>query len=255
MQDQSTVDEKDNTELPQHVAIIMDGNNRWAKKRGLSGREGHRAGQDALEKIIRYCADVGIRYLTVFAFSSENWKRSEEEVSGLMQLFTRAIETKAQDLHQQGVQIRFVGDLSAFDAELQQRMQDVMQLTANNEKAVLQVCVNYGGQWDICDASRRAAQKVKDGEWDVDQIQPDSLQSLMVGGDLPLPDLCIRTGDELRISNFLLWQLAYAELYFSDALWPDFDIAQFQQALQAYAGRQRRFGGSGDNSCGGIGDF
>ncbi|HWR79030.1 MAG TPA: polyprenyl diphosphate synthase [Pseudomonas sp.] len=230
------------TGAPRHVAIIMDGNNRWAKRRLLPGVAGHKAGVSAVRAVIKVCAEAGVEVLTLFAFSSENWQRPADEVSALMELFLGALRREARKLNENGIQLRIIGDRSRFHPDLQAAMQQAEALTAGNHRFVLQVAANYGGQWDIVQATRQLAARVQQGELQPEAISAEDLQSCLSGADLPLPDLCIRTGGEHRISNFLLWQLAYAELYFSDLFWPDFKHAAMREALADYASRQRRFG-------------
>jgi undecaprenyl diphosphate synthase len=221
---------------------MMDGNNRWAKRRMLPGVAGHKAGVSAVRAVIKVCAEAGVEVLTLFAFSSENWQRPADEVSALMELFLGALRREARRLNENGIQLRIIGDRSRFHPELQAAMQEAEALTAANHRFVLQVAANYGGQWDIVQAARQLAVRVQQGELQPEAISADALQSCLSGADLPLPDLCIRTGGEHRISNFLLWQLAYAELYFSDLFWPDFKQEAMRAALTDYASRQRRFG-------------
>ncbi|WP_107328231.1 polyprenyl diphosphate synthase [Metapseudomonas otitidis] len=228
--------------VPRHVAIIMDGNNRWAKKRLLPGVAGHKAGVDAVRAVIEVCADAGVDVLTLFAFSSENWQRPADEVSALMELFLSALRREARRLNDNGIRLRIIGDRSRFHPELQAAMREAELLTAGHNRFTLQIAANYGGQWDITQAAQRLAREVQAGHLQVDEITPGLLQNCLATGDLPLPDLCIRTGGEHRISNFLLWQLAYAELYFSDLFWPDFKHDAMRKALADFATRQRRFG-------------
>lgn len=228
--------------LPRHVAIIMDGNNRWAKKRGLPGPEGHRAGETAVRRIVEHAARSGIEVLTVFAFSSENWRRPEQEVAALMSLFLEALTKKVGELHQNGIHLRFIGDLSRFSAELQSGMHEAEQLTRDNVRMTLVIAVNYGGQWDMAHAAQKLAVEVAEGRLTPAEITPERMGHFVQMADLPPVDLLIRTGGEMRISNFLLWQTAYAEFYFTDALWPDFDPAELDRALADYTSRQRRFG-------------
>ncbi|MCO7553682.1 polyprenyl diphosphate synthase [Metapseudomonas otitidis] len=228
--------------VPRHVAIIMDGNNRWAKKRLLPGVAGHKAGVDAVRAVIEVCADAGVDVLTLFAFSSENWQRPPDEVSALMELFLGALRREARRLNDNGIRLRIIGDRSRFHPELQAAMREAELLTAGHNRFTLQIAANYGGQWDITQAAQRLAREVQAGHLQVDEITPGLLQNCLATGDLPLPDLCIRTGGEHRISNFLLWQLAYAELYFSDLFWPDFKHDAMRKALADFATRQRRFG-------------
>lgn len=231
---------------PRHVAIIMDGNNRWAKQRKLLGISGHKAGVEAVREVVKTCANEGIEVLTLFAFSSENWRRPKDEVSALMRLFLFALEREVKKIHRNNIRLRIIGDRSQFSDILQSHMHDAEQLTADNTGMTLVVAANYGGQWDITQASRQLAEKVAAGELKPEQIDQNLLQSHLSLGDLPMPDLMIRTAGELRISNFMLWQLAYAEFYFSDLFWPDFGSEQMLKALDAYQHRKRRFGQTDD---------
>lgn len=224
----------------------MDGNGRWAKQRHLPRTAGHHAGVGAVRKTVEYCSRKNIAALTLFAFSSENWRRPEQEVSVLMSLFLSTLEKETQKLHQNNVRLRIIGDRSAFSLELQDRMAAAEQVTAGNSGLNLCIAANYGGRWDIAQAARQLARQVANGDISPDDISEDSLDRNMALAGLPEPDLFIRTGGEQRISNFLLWQLAYAELYFSPTLWPDFDEQALDLALQDYAGRQRRFGYTGE---------
>ncbi len=225
--------------MPQHVAIIMDGNGRWAKKRFMPRVAGHVKGVDALRDVVRDCLDKGIRYLTVFAFSSENWRRPQEEVSLLMKLFVNALEQEVERMNRNNVRLRVVGDLTKFDLRLQQLIQDAELKTEKNSALVLTIAANYGGRWDITQAANRLAieQPEKLGVWAESDLSPYLSMSFA-----PEPDLFIRTGGEERISNFLLWQLAYTELYFTDILWPDFDGHALTQAIDSFQRRERRFG-------------
>lgn len=230
------------SQVPRHVAIIMDGNNRWAKQRGLRGVEGHREGANAVRATVENCARAGVEALTVFAFSSENWQRPSDEVNALMGLFLQSLADEVPALHENGIRLRFMGDLSAFSEQLQESMRASEALTQANQAMTFAVAVNYGGQWDITQACRQLARQVKAGSLEPEQIDPASLAANLYLSDLPLPDLLIRTGGERRISNFMLWQLAYAELYFCDVYWPDFDNDQLMLAFSDYRQRQRRFG-------------
>jgi len=232
--------------LPRHVAIIMDGNGRWARKRGLPRFAGHKAGMDSVRAAVKVCLSQGIECLTLFAFSSENWRRPAEEVGLLMNLFMTALDFEVKKLHKHGVRLRIVGDCSAFAPELQQRILDAEQLTAANTVLTLLIAANYGGRWDITQAARGLAEQVERGELAAAAITPELLESRLALAGLPEPDLFIRTGGEQRISNFLLWQLAYTELYFTPLLWPEFDEQAFAAALESFAGRQRRFGRTGE---------
>lgn len=232
--------------VPRHLAIIMDGNNRWAKRRDLPGFAGHRAGENTVYEVVRHCARQGVKALTLFAFSSENWRRPQAEVSHLMELFLETLDTRVGELHEQGIRVRFIGGLAAFSEALQQRMQSAVERTQDNTVMTLVIAVNYGGQWDITQAARVLAERVAAGQLAPEDIDVAAMQSLISMGDLPPVDLLMRTGGEQRISNFLLWQVAYSELYFCDALWPDVTAAVLDAAFADYGSRQRRFGRSGD---------
>jgi undecaprenyl diphosphate synthase len=232
--------------VPQHIAIVMDGNGRWAQARMQPRVFGHRAGVKAVRETVENVARAGASALTLFAFSSENWSRPEDEVEGLMELFLKAIRQEAQSLLKDGVALRFIGDLERFSNPLRAEMQDIVSLTAGNSRLRLNVAVNYGGRWDIANAAKRIAVDVRDGYLSTDAITEHSFSAYTQLADLPPVDLFIRTGGETRVSNFLLWQIAYAELYFSKVLWPDFDQAELQAALTDYASRQRRFGKTGE---------
>lgn len=228
--------------LPKHVAIVMDGNGRWAKKRMLPKAAGHRAGAKAFKEIIKHSVRRGIRILTAFAFSSENWGRPEEEVHDLIQLFVEVLRNEAATLHKNNIRIRFIGDHSRFTPSLQQEMTELSAATAIYDRLTLVVAMNYGGRWDIVQAAKAVAMKVQSGDMQPEQITTDTFHRHLSTADLPDPDLVIRTSKEYRISNFLLWQSAYAEFFFSEKLWPDFDITAYEKALEAYALRERRFG-------------
>lgn len=234
------------TSLPQHVAIIMDGNGRWAQKRGLPRVAGHKAGVETVRAVIQSCAEKGIKVLTLFAFSSENWRRPKKEVSLLMSLFLAALQREVKKLHTNGVQLRIVGDVSAFDEKIQEQIKKSQVLTKNNNILILNIAANYGGQWDITQAVKSLAEQVESGKLKAENITSDLINQNLSMSDLPEPDLFIRTGGEQRISNFLIWQLAYSELYFTDTLWPDFDRQAFEDALTSFTGRQRRFGHTGE---------
>lgn len=231
--------------MPEHVAIVMDGNGRWAERRKRSRSWGHQAGLKALRRTARHGTEIGIRILTVFAFSSENWNRPALEVSRLMDLFMSALEKEVKGLHENGVKVRFIGDLSGFKPELRDRILAAQDLTADNTRSQLNVAANYGGRWDIVNAARALAEQVKRGELDPADIDPARFSAGLAMPDTPDPDLFIRTGGEMRISNFLLWQSAYTEFYFSDVLWPDFDGDELDRAIEAYRSRERRFGMTG----------
>ncbi len=232
--------------IPRHVAIIMDGNGRWARKRHLPRVAGHRVGLEAVRKTIKGCIASGVEVLTLFAFSSENWRRPKDEVGVLMGLFLSALQSEVKKLHKNGVRLRVIGDTSAFSDELQQRIAESEALTRDNDRLCLNVAANYGGRWDITQACRQLADEVAAGSLTSEQITPDLIQQHLSLSDLPEPDLFIRTGGEQRISNFVLWQLAYTELYFTDLLWPDFNQDSLNEAFASYASRQRRFGRTGE---------
>ena len=228
--------------VPRHIAIIMDGNGRWAQQRHRPRIIGHRAGARAVKACVEFCLDHGVEALTLFAFSSENWNRPAEEVGGLMKLFLGALEREVDELHRLGSRMRFIGERSRFAPEILARMQAAESLTAGNTKLQLNIAASYGGRQDIASAARALAEDVAVGRLRADQIDEDAISARVALADLPAPDLFIRTGGELRISNFLLWQLAYTELWFTDTLWPDVDAATLQRALDDYARRERRFG-------------
>ncbi|MDI5932301.1 polyprenyl diphosphate synthase [Halomonas kalidii] len=228
--------------VPRHVAIIMDGNNRWAKARGLSGVRGHRAGVEAVRAVIRRAAERDIETLTLFAFSSENWKRPKAEVSALMELFLMALKREVRKLHDNGIRLSVIGDRTAFSDSIQKYIAKAEEKTRDNTRMHLVVAANYGGRWDIAGAARRLAERVAAGKLSPDAIDEHAMDAeVCLAGDAPV-DLCIRTSGEQRISNFLLWQMAYAELHFTPLLWPDFDAEAFDLALADFQRRQRRFG-------------
>ena len=210
----------DYTRIPRHIAIIMDGSGRWASRRHLPRVAGHRAGVNVVENVARYCAQCGTQILTLFAFSSENWRRPADEVGLLMGLFTTALEHQVKRLHENNVRLRVIGDRPAFNVKLQARIAEAEELTANNSGLNLIIAANYGGRWDVTQAARSLASRVSRGELDPESITPELMSECLSLSDSPEPDLFIRTGGEQRISNFLLWQLAYTELYFTDVLWP-----------------------------------
>jgi undecaprenyl diphosphate synthase len=224
--------------VPQHIAIIMDGNGRWATKRFLPRVAGHVKGVEAVRGIVEACIRRDVKYLTLFAFSSENWRRPAEEVSLLMRLFVTALDKEVSKMHANDVRLKVVGDLSRFDAQLQKMIHAAEIKTANNKGLTVTICANYGGRWDIVQAFNRLQLEIKDDE----VITEDQLAPYLSMAYAPEPDLFIRTGGETRISNFLLWQLAYSELYFSDTFWPDFDANSLDDAIKSYNARERRFG-------------
>ena len=222
-------------DIPHHIAIVMDGNGRWAKRRFLPRLAGHKHGVDSLRRCAKACAERGVKVLTVFAFSSENWNRPADEVDGLMQLMAAALGKEVPSLARDGIRLYFVGDKPALSEKVRSSLQAAEAATAGNDRMVLNVCFNYGGRWDIAQAAAKLAAAGQ-------AITEASMASAMATAHVPDPDLLVRTGGEMRISNFLLWQAAYSELFFSDKLWPEFDEAALDEAIQAYAGRERRFG-------------
>jgi undecaprenyl diphosphate synthase len=231
---------------PKHIAIVMDGNGRWAESRRRPRSFGHKAGVDATRSLVESCLKRDLPALTIFAFSSENWNRPRTEVRGLMDLFLRSLNREVDELHANGVCIRFIGQVADFSEPLRSGMRQVEATTRDNKAIRLSIAVNYGGRWDIVNATRQIAHKVALGSLDPATINEQTLAQHCCLADLPEPDLLIRTGGEMRISNFLLWQLAYTEFYFSKMLWPDFDDAELERAIDAFRSRQRRFGGAGD---------
>ena len=231
--------------LPRHVAIIMDGNGRWAERRHRPRSFGHRAGVKAVRASVEFCLRQRIPALTLFAFSSENWSRPATEVNALMTLFLKALDREVGQLREHGVRLRFIGDPAPFPAEVRASMRAAAESTAHNEALALNIAANYGGRWDLAEACRRIAAQVVAGELALADIGPEAIAAQLSLAGLPEPDLFIRTGGDHRISNFLLWQLAYTELHFTDVLWPDFDAAAMARAVEDYARRERRFGQTG----------
>jgi undecaprenyl diphosphate synthase len=228
---------------PRHVAIIMDGNGRWAQMRGRPRILGHHAGAKRVREIVEACPDLGVKYLTIFAFSTENWKRTQSEVAGLMSLFRRYIQREAQDLLKRGVRVRFIGDRVKLDERLVRLMDDLELLTSHNDRVHLTIALNYGGRDEVTRAARRLAYEIEMGRLNHKDVDAETLAKFLDTHVLPDPDLVIRTSGEARISNFLLWQSAYAEYEFIDTLWPDFTHAEFARIVRDYAARDRRFGG------------
>jgi undecaprenyl diphosphate synthase len=235
-----------NDNIPTHVAVIMDGNGRWARRRALPRHAGHRSGVGSVKKIVELAAERGVKYLTLFAFSSENWARPREEVSKLMGLFVEALQREVDELHRNNVRLEFIGAREQLQAGLIEKIAAAEAQTAGNTGLRLIVAVAYGGRWDIVRATQLLAGKVAAGELDVSDIDDEALAAQLQLANVPDPDLLIRTGGEQRISNFLMWNLAYAELYFCDTLWPDFGDRDFDEALAFYAVRQRRYGHTGE---------
>jgi len=225
-----------------HVAIIMDGNRRWAKKRFMPTLLGHKKGVDALRNLVRYSQDIGIEALTVYAFSTENWQRGSEEVGYLLKLFVEALAGELEAMHQNNVRIRFIGDISAFPNALRELIATAHAKTANNTGIQFQIAANYGGRQEIVNAMRQMGRDIQSGQLQPDEITEERIQSLLYTNGLPDPDLLIRTGGEYRISNYLLWQCAYAEFYVTETLWPDFSPQAFDEAIHEFARRERRYG-------------
>ncbi len=234
------------SELPRHVAIIMDGNGRWAKAQRKPRIIGHRRGVETVREVVKACRELEIEVLTLFAFSSENWRRPAKEVGLLMDLFFTALDREVRKLHRNNIRLCVIGDHSAFPERIQKRIVKAEELTADNDGLLLNVAANYGGKWDIVQATQKLAAKAVRGEIQASEIDDEMIEAELSMSGLPDPDLFIRTGGEERISNFLIWQLAYTELYFTDTLWPAFDRHEFDKALASFAGRQRRFGHTGD---------
>ncbi|ACA31209.1 polyprenyl diphosphate synthase [Histophilus somni] len=230
--------------IPQHVAIIMDGNGRWAKQQGKMRIWGHKNGIKAVRESVSYARKIGIKVLTLYAFSSENWSRPESEVSALMSLFMQTLDIEVKKLHKNNIKLQIIGDVSQFNERLQEKIKRAEKLTENNTALTLNIAANYGGCWDIVQATCQLVQLVKENKLHIDEIDEQIFQHHLTTGSQPPVDLLIRTSGEQRISNFLLWQIAYAELYFTDTLWPDFNEQEFNQAILAYQQRERRFGSS-----------
>ena len=228
--------------VPRHVAIIMDGNNRWAKRNNVPGPAGHRAGVEAVRGILRACRHHGVEVLTLFAFSSENWGRPRPEVRALLALLSRYLRNEVKELNEDGIRMLFMGERRRFSERQQRLMRQAEELTADNRDATLVIAVDYGGQWDIARAARELAAQVKAGSLEPEDITPELIDRHISISELPRPDLCIRTGGDARISNFMLWHFAYSELYFTSTLWPDFGELEFARALSDYRRRERRFG-------------
>lgn len=234
------------TKIPQHVAIIMDGNGRWAQLQGKGRVAGHKAGVESVRAVVSSARKLNVKALTLFAFSSENWQRPEQEVSVLMDLFMFVLTKEVKRLHKHDIRFRVIGDLSRFSTKLQKNIAKSEKLTENNTGLVLSIAANYGGRWDIANAAKVLATQVQEGAIDVNDIDENSLHQQTCLADTAPLDLLIRTGGDFRISNFLLWQAAYAELYFTDVLWPDFNESEFEQAICCFDNRERRFGKTGE---------
>ena len=230
------------TTAPAHVAIVMDGNHRWARKRRLPGAMGHRAGAKNVRAVAQACADLGVHYLTLFAFSTENWSRPEREVKVLLDLMRGMLRDDVEELDREQVRLRLIGDRRGFPADLQMAMTRAERITEGNDRLFLTIAVNYGGHWDIANAAREIAKEVREGRLAPDAVDEERFSSFLALDGMPPPDLCIRTGGERRLSNFLLWDFAYTEFYFTDTYWPDFDQGELRAAFEDFASRQRRFG-------------
>jgi undecaprenyl diphosphate synthase len=228
--------------LPQHIAIIMDGNGRWAKQRNLPRVFGHREGAERIKTIVEYCNDIGVKVLTLWAFSTENWNRPPKEVQFLMRLFIQKIEQEVAAMHKNNVQFRVIGNIAQLNIKLQKKIMEATELTANNNGLKFVLALNYSGRWDLNQAMQKIARQIERNEIMSSAITAELISQNLITADLPDPDLLIRTSGEVRISNFMLWQLAYTELYFTDTLWPDFNNAELEKALTTYAARERRFG-------------
>lgn len=228
--------------IPKHVAIIMDGNGRWAQERGLSRSEGHRAGAARVRDVVRNCADLGIRYLTLYAFSTENWSRPPQEVAALMELLGRFLEEQREMIRNEGIQLRAIGDLQRIPWPVRRKLQALIRSSAANQRGVLTLALSYGSRWEITEAVRTLAGRVAAGALRPAEIDEQQVAAALQNSDIPDPDLIVRTAGEQRLSNFLLWQASYAEFYFSPVLWPDFDRPSLEAAVEEYARRQRRYG-------------
>jgi undecaprenyl diphosphate synthase len=242
----SSIPPGEDINIPKHIAIIMDGNGRWAQAQGKNRVAGHKAGVDSVRAVVKAARKAGIEALTLFAFSSENWQRPEQEVSVLMDLFMYVLTKEVKRLHKNNIRFQVVGDLSRFSAKLQKSIAKSEQLTAENTGMVLSVAANYGGRWDIANAAKQLASQVQDNDISLDDINENSLHKHTCLANLPSLDLLIRTGGDYRISNFLLWQAAYAEFYFTEVLWPDFNEDEFERAVNTFVQRERRFGKTGE---------
>lgn len=233
-------------DMPRHIAIIMDGNGRWAEQRHLPRMAGHKAGAESVREVVKTCVEKQIEVLTLFAFSTENWRRPTLEINYLMQLFITSLHREGKKLHEQNIQLRVIGDSSRLEKKLQQQIAEVEQLTVNNSGLKLVLAVNYGGQWDITQAVKAIAQDIENGMLSAASVTTQMIQNKLCLADLPEPDFFIRTSGEQRISNFMLWQFSYTELYFTNVLWPDFNAEEFKKALEFFKSRERRFGLTGE---------
>ncbi|MDG1687461.1 MAG: isoprenyl transferase [Gammaproteobacteria bacterium] len=233
---------EDSQQVPKHIAIIMDGNGRWAKSRHQSRFMGHRAGVKSVEKIVKHCVKCEVEVLSLFAFSSENWRRPTKEVSLLMELFAVALKQQTKRIHKNNTRLRVIGDISKFSKSLQKQIEEAQTITENNTGLTINVAANYGGRWDITRSVKQLAERVMEGSLKLEDITEQQITQGLITADLPEPDLFIRTGGEQRVSNFMLWQMAYTEFYFTDTLWPDFDEQVLDTAIASFNQRERRFG-------------
>lgn len=233
---------KNKNNVPAHIAIIMDGNGRWAKARGLPKIMGHRKGAEAIRNILKACADLGVKYLTLYTFSTENWKRSKSEVGGLMRLFEEQLERETKNLHKNNVRVNTIGRTQDLPEGVQLKLKEAIELTQNNTGVVLNLALSYGGRAEIVDAVKKILQHIERGDLKTGEITEDSFNRYLYTKDIPDPDLLIRTSGEMRISNFLLWQISYAEIYVTEKLWPDFSKKDLEKAIEEYQNRQRKYG-------------
>ena len=233
---------EDSQQVPKHIAIIMDGNGRWAKNRHQPRFMGHRAGVKSVEKIVKHCVKCEVEVLSLFAFSSENWRRPSKEVSLLMELFAVALKQQTKRIHKNNARLRIIGDISKFSISLQKQIEEAQTITQNNTGITINIAANYGGRWDVTQSVKQLAERVKQGSLDIEDITEQHITQGLMTADLPEPDLFIRTGGEQRVSNFMLWQMAYTEFYFTDTLWPDFDEQVLDTAIASFNQRERRFG-------------
>lgn len=243
---QAAIPELVGEKIPQHIAIIMDGNGRWAQAHGKKRTAGHKQGVEAVRRTVENCVNRGVNYLTLFAFSSENWQRPEAEVSILMELLAYVLKHDIQRIHKNDVRLNVIGDISRFSSRLQKLIKEGLELTSANSTMTLTLAINYGSRWEMVEAVRKIARQVQAGELAPDAIDEPMFSASLATAGLPDPDLLVRTSGEIRISNFLLWQIAYTELYFTDLYWPDFDAKALDNAIAWYAKRQRRFGKTGE---------
>jgi undecaprenyl diphosphate synthase len=241
---------QNNRPIPRHIAIIMDGNGRWAKQQNKPRFMGHKAGVDSVEAIVKHCVELDVEVLSLFAFSSENWRRPSKEVDLLMDLFAIALKQQVKKLHKNNIRLRIIGDVSRFSNSLQKLIHEAQQLTQDNTGLTINVAANYGGRWDITQAVQQIALQVQQGILDPESISETTISNLLTTADLPEPDLFIRTGGEERVSNFMLWQMAYTEMYFTSELWPDFKVEQLDRAIDSFGNRERRFGRTSEQLTG-----